>query len=409
MALEKQFMPSEETTRLKTIPLPDLGGKAWLMSLPKRWLGTVLAYGLHYTGLLPACVEWGRFRSFEREPGTLVPKVRRSSHSKYGILCYHRVGLDGAPLHSQLDPYVFEKQMRYLREHYRIVPFDQLYQELLTASAVPPTIAVTFDDGYRDLYTHAFPVLRKYEIPAMIYLIGECMETGSAPWYDRIFAGFSAHPGNSLEIEMEKTVRFNLASRADRMRAAWTTVCYLRTIPDSERRRWCERFEAAVPTPQGDLTDRMLDWKQVREMQDQGISFGAHTMTHPSVGRLSEAEFDVELSRSKAVFETGLGRRADHFAFPFGKLGDRSRASEEFLRESGYLTAVTTTEGFNTLGANPFRLNRLQIGGERALATFASRIARLFCEQPPAVESPVGRGATAEEFAEQPQANRVVS
>jgi peptidoglycan/xylan/chitin deacetylase (PgdA/CDA1 family) len=402
-------MPSEETTRLRAVPSAGIDSKSSLISLAKQGLGTVLAYSLHYSGLLPACVEWGRFRSFEREPGTLMPKVRRSSHSKYGILCYHRVGLEGAPFHSQLAPSVFEKQMRYLKEHYRIVPFDQLFQELLTDRAVPPTIAVTFDDGYRDLYTHAFPVLRKYEIPAMIYLIGECMETGSAPWYDRIFAGFSAFPGNNLEMEMEGAVQFKLASRLDRMRAAWTTVCYLRTIPDSERKRWCERFEVAVPIPESDLTDRMLDWKQVREMQDQGISFGAHTMTHPSVGQLSESEFDMELSRSKAVFETGLGRRVNHFAFPFGKPGDRSRASEEFLRESGYLTAVTTTEGFNTPGANPFRLNRLQIGGERALATFASRIARLFCEQPPAVESPMGKGVAAEDFVKQPQADRVVS
>lgn len=348
----------------------------------RRFGKLTLARALHRSGLLTFLARRSNELTVERRHGSVVPVVRRSISPKFGILCYHRIGTEGVPYHSQLAPAVFERQVAYLSQSYRVVSLTQLSEELSASADVPPTLAVTFDDGYQDVYTYAFPILRKYAIPATIYLIGQAMRDGTVPWYDRVFAALVQCPEQKITLRLNQSVVFELDSHGSRLAAAWQIVCYLRSVPDAERRRWCHDFDAIMSVREEILKNRMLSWAQVCEMQAQGISFGAHTMTHPSVAQLSSGDLRAELLESKLLLESRLGSVVNHFAFPFGKLQDCSVAAEEYLRRCGFRTAVTTSEGFNTPRTNPLRLNRLQVGGERSLSFFAFELARLFLEEP---------------------------
>jgi peptidoglycan/xylan/chitin deacetylase (PgdA/CDA1 family) len=339
-----------------------------------------LAAGLHATGALRLLRRFEGTRQARSSPGSRWPKVRRFSGSKFAILCYHRVGTEGVPLFSRLEPRDFEAQMQYLRKSYRLVSLGQMCREIANGDAVPPTVAITFDDGYRDLYTRAFPVLRKYEIPATIYLIGRCMETGESPWYDRIFVALDQAPGVTIEVDMETPRQFALTSVAARRQAAWDIVCFLREMSDARRREWCRAFEARMKPPQDKLKDRILDWGQVRSMQASGISFGAHTMTHPSVARVEAANFEEELGTSRSLLEAGLDASVEDFAYPFGKSNDCLAAGDDRLARCGYRSAVTTLEGINSFGADLFRLNRLLIGDDHSLSLFAFTLTRMFFE-----------------------------
>jgi peptidoglycan/xylan/chitin deacetylase (PgdA/CDA1 family) len=372
---------SDSATKASMIGGAESGGPAAAVSKGfKDTCRRAVASVLYHTRLLHIVRRLESSHQLCFVPGTRWPKLRRFAGSKYGILCYHRVGTEGVPLFSRLEPRVFAAQMRFLKKHYRIVPLAQLCSELREAHLVKPTVAITFDDGYRDLYTHAFPVLQKYQIPATIYLIGRSMETGEVPWYDRIFAALSAAEGSSLEVGLGSSRRFKLSSRAARAAAAWEIVCYLRSIPDSERRVWCADFETRAPAPERELQDRMLNWKQVREMQRGGVDFGAHTMTHPSVSRLSPSVMENELKSSRQVLEQGLETYVQDFAFPFGKPSDCGAVAEEYLLRYGYRSAVTTTAGTNMIGSNLMALRRLQIGDDPSIPSFAFGIGRLFLE-----------------------------
>ena len=340
----------------------------------------ILACGLYHSPMLRAFERIAGSHVLRRDAGFSMPRLQPSAGSKFGILCYHRVGTKGAPLFSRLDPSVFEAQMRYVKKHYRVVPLGQLCEELHDERKVEPTLAITFDDGYRDLYTHAFPVLRKYEIPATIYLIGRCMKTGEVPWYDRIFAALKAAPGAALEVDMDGSCRLELSSPEARLQGAWRIVSFLRTINDSRRRAWCAAFEDRIEVSQEELEGRMLDWGQVRTMHSGGVSFGAHTMSHPSVSHLSDDAFDEEFVQTKHLLEYGLGAPVLDFAYPFGKPSDWSTTAENFVARCGYRSAVTTSEGYNTFGTSPYRLRRLQIDDDRSVASFAFSLGRLFLE-----------------------------
>jgi peptidoglycan/xylan/chitin deacetylase (PgdA/CDA1 family) len=349
-------------------------------SSAKERLRRGVAASLSATGALHLLRQFEGSRQLISSPDSRWPKIRQFAGSKFGILCYHRVGTEGVPLFSRLDPRVFEAQMRYVRKHYRLVSVGQLCREIENGDEVKPSLAITFDDGYRDLYTYAFPVLRKYEIPATIYLIARSMETGESPWYDRIFVALDHAPGSSIEVQMDLVRQFALTSVAARRQAAWEIVCFLRTISDADRRRWCLAFETTMKAPQSKLEERMLDWNRVRSMQASGISFGAHTMTHPSVAQVEAASLAEELKASRSLLEAGLDAPVEDFAYPFGKLSDCLSVSDGYLAQCGYRSAVTTIEGINARGANLFRLNRMQIGDDRSLSLFAFNLARTFFE-----------------------------
>ncbi len=342
----------------------------------------IVAQGLYRTGLLRTVNRLFSSRELSSMAGSRLPRLRRSVGSKFGILCYHRVGTGGVPLFSQLQPKLFRAQMEHIKKNYRLVSLGQLCHELQDETLGVPTLAVTFDDGYRDLYTHVFSVLREYQIPATIYLIGDCMESGAVPWYDRIFLALKDAPGTSFEVEMDGFRQFTASSPMARIEAAWEIVSYLRTKPDTWRQKWCASFEKQVLISPEEADGRMLNWDQVRTMHKAGVSFGAHTMSHPSVSRLDSHGLKCELGESKLILEQGLGAPIEDFAYPFGKPEDRSLAAEAFIANCGYRSAVTTTEGFNISGTNRFRLRRLSISDDWSLVDFAFNVSRMFVETP---------------------------
>lgn len=342
----------------------------------RHFLRSIVVRALYYSQLIRLARRTARKYSLGSSAGSAKLKLRPHPESKFAILCYHRVGTAGVPLYSRLPETAFAAQMRYLKRNYRVVSLHQLCSELREGREVPPTVAVTFDDGYRDLYRFAFPVLQEYSIPATVYLIGHCVETGEAPWYDRIFLTLQGAPLD-FEVELQSTRRFTLRSQNDRLAAAWDIVKFLKSTSDSNRREWCARFQSQSPVDEAALSGRMLDWQQVREMYRSGVCFGAHTMTHPAVSRLDASQMPEELLHSKRLLEKGLDAAVEDFAYPFGKPEDFSGAAQELLAKGGFRSAVTTVEGFNSRGANPFELRRLQIGDSPSLAVFSFELCRM--------------------------------
>lgn len=336
----------------------------------------IVIRGLHYSGGLGLARRIAK--SFELHPGSSValPKFRRIQNPKFVILCYHGIGESGNPLGTAPTVEIFEAQMRFLRENYRVVSLDELCGELSSGTGGEPGIAITFDDGYRSAYTLAFPILQKYKMPATIYITSDSVETGQVAWYDRVFLAMAVAPSGELRLDLDGPSRFQLNSREDRLRAAFEIVALLRTLPNSRRCECCCLLEKRIGLPQNALSSRMLTWEQIGTMYQAGISFGSHTLTHPVVSQLSLPELESELGDSKRALEEKLGQPVKDFAFPFGKASDCSSAAIQMLIRCGYRSAVTTVPGANTPESGPYELRRLQVGSDGSLARFAFDICR---------------------------------
>lgn len=351
--------------------MPDGSSKA----AQRSWKQSITE-GLYRTGLLRVASSLSQ--RYELQPNEARGgQLRRVRGAKYVVLTYHRVGTEGAPLYSGLPREVFARQMRHLVQQYRVISLQQMTDELQEPSRNGQAVVITFDDGYVGTYSEAFPVLKAYGLPATVYLATGAIESGELLWYDQIFLRFQ-NASRDLRVMLDQPRTYSFRCFEDRMDAAHEAVTYLRMLPDSERKAWCEEFERTIPLSKSEVRGAMMSWEQAREMQREGICFGAHTVTHPVVSRLGSAAQQRELSDSKMLIENKLDRAAEHFAFPFGKAKDCGTEANRILAELGYKTATTTIIGVNRPGADLFRLRRLGVGNSCSIAYFALQLQRLF-------------------------------
>ena len=320
----------------------------------RTWAASV-GYGL---GLTQAASRAGdQWRLVRGKDGV---SIRRRNDDSFLILIYHRVAERRPFTLESTAPRAFERQMRYLAGHFRVLPLAEIIERVRSGAPIPArSLAITFDDGYEDNYTHAFPVLRALGLPATVFLTTGWIDTDEVPWFDRVLHAFGrstrdsiALPGEPAPIPLgDGTVRERLAIRA---------LYALMRVPDAERRIAQESLIAELAPEDRGPSKAMLRWPQIREMAAAGITFGAHTVTHPILSRLPEQDARRELADSKRRIEEETRSPVTLLAYPVGRRMDYSPAVLELARELGFTAAVTTTAGLNVRADDLFLLKRIK-------------------------------------------------
>jgi len=318
----------------------------------------LFAGGLHHSGLLSPL-------------NRAVGYVRRSA--AFPILTYHRVNDDGDPFFSALPTAVFERQMRHVARNYRVLPLEDLVERLQRGGLPRNTLAITFDDGYRDNLTHAAPILSRLGLPATIFLATGFIGTAEVPWFDRL-----AHGLKKSTMDVVRTPwgdELALSGLPARMRAMERTLEHFKRVPDEERHRGLDELLTALGvTDQRIFKNLMLSWDDVHAVRGLGFTIGAHTVNHPILSRVTPQRAWTEILGSRTMIESACGAAPRAFAYPNGGTEDYTETVKRLVREAGFTCAVTTRFGLNTSNTNPWELRR---GGpwEHHLPTFALKLA----------------------------------
>jgi len=220
----------------------------------------------------------------------------------FRILLYHRVSGDGDVL--AVIPDRFREQMDWLAANgYRAVDLLSACNSLLQG---PEVLAVTFDDGFRDVAENAAPVLERHGFSATVFACPHVVDRrASFRWYDR--------------------------------------------------------------------QPSVLGWDELVRLDGEGtLSFEAHTLTHPDLRELTEAEARAEIEGSKRELEARLGRPVEAFCYPSGLFGRRER---QLVSEAGFRAAVSCEPGLNTATTDPLTLHRIQVEATDRLLDFRAKLA----------------------------------
>ena len=309
----------------------------------KRML-TFIAACLYYSGLVSLVRHW-----------------RQHSGRSLVILNYHQAS--GGDL---------DRHLLYLRRHYRVLPLETALEILYARPNEGKQIrdrftplAITFDDGYHDNYTHAFPLARKFQIPITIFVIPGYIESGDCFWWLK-GRRLVKHTTVSEVMIQGRVYRLNrpVERKAlaqvidDRLRSATSvaereafsaSILQLLAAPSSR----AAEEEAALP----------LTWTQVQEMEESGyVSFGAHTMHHPVLAYLTDyTEVQNEVRDCRVVLGQQLGHPVRSFAYPIGQLQHIGDNVIGAVQQAGYDWALTTLYGFNTPQTDPHLLRRIEV------------------------------------------------
>jgi peptidoglycan/xylan/chitin deacetylase (PgdA/CDA1 family)/CelD/BcsL family acetyltransferase involved in cellulose biosynthesis len=286
------------------------------------------------------------------------------------IFLYHRVNDDRDPFLPSLPVAEFRQQMEYIARNFRVVTMNDIAEGRIAGNASKYSVAITFDDGYRDNFTSAFPILKELGIPATIYLATGYVGTSRIPWYDEVCLAFKLTVRTRFELARTGAPSGPITTQSERLALLDRVLDWLRELDDDARRQAMPELFRALGVPSSlTLPNYMLGWDEIKQMKAHNIEFGAHTVTHPVLSRTSGRALQEEISASKKTVEQKLKTEVRHFAYPFGRNAHVSGEARQWVEQFGFKTAVTTEYGFNAPGDDPFALRRFTPWGHD-LASF---------------------------------------
>lgn len=192
----------------------------------------------------------------------------------------------------------FRAQVEWLARWAEVVPLRESLRALAAGERLPPrAVAITFDDGYRDNFEHAAPVLERLSLPATFFVVTQWIDTDIVPWWD--------------------------AQRG--VRHPWMT------------------------------------WAEVRALHERGFEIGAHTRTHVDLGKVSGGDARQEILGGRLELERRLGAPVTSFAYPYGRPDNFTEANRALVRAAGFRCCCSGFGGINTRGTDPFRVRRVPI------------------------------------------------
>jgi peptidoglycan/xylan/chitin deacetylase (PgdA/CDA1 family) len=279
------------------------------------------------------------------------------------IPAYHRVGSDyefpsDVPL---MVPQDFEKQIRYLSRRYQVISLSELGKTLNKGASIPANAAViTFDDGYKDNYLNAYPILREYHVPATFFLATGHIDDGTPFWWDRV--SYALHNTALENLELDQLGTYHFKTTAERWLAARTIRGRLKDLLDGEKNLAIEELvrKLGADMPRSLSKELLLSWDEIREMSRNGIAFGAHTVNHPTLIGMPLEQARREIVDSQRRIEEVLDRPVDTFAYPDGRLSNINDGIKAILRDNGFVCAVYgTPDALVSPGTDPYEVGRI--------------------------------------------------
>jgi peptidoglycan/xylan/chitin deacetylase (PgdA/CDA1 family) len=279
------------------------------------------------------------------------------------------------------------RHLLYLRQHYRIMHIEAALEELYASERCShdrrTPLVLTFDDGYRDNYTHALALARQWHIPISVYLVPGYIESGAHFWW---LEGERLVQHAQVSVVVVEGRAYQLAIEQERAALIDFIDTRVRSARSVAER---ERFLASIYTELAVSTDGLsqeeeaalpLSWEQIVEMEKSGwVSFGAHTMHHPILAYLTDdQEVQQEVEACRSVVERHLGHPVRSFAYPVGQMQHIGEGALEAVKRAGYCWAVTTRYGFNTPQSHPHLLRRIEVDVSQHWLVVASEAAGLW-------------------------------
>lgn len=282
------------------------------------------------------------------------------NREKISILMYHRFSREKNLFKTSSAE--FSAHLEYLKKHNRVLSLTDATSYLKNGKTPPPnSTVITIDDGYADAYEIAFPLLKKYEMPATLFAVTDFLDAKCWLWTDLTRYILTATKKDFLNVEFEdgEKIETELTGETRNLETASRINSRLKQMPDERKDEKIKEIAGildveipALPTAEY----APVSWEQAREMDAQNLKIESHTATHPILTNISAARLDGELQTSKRKLETILDREIETFCYPNGSLNE---AVWRAVEKANYKCAVTTDYGFNESGANPFLLKRV--------------------------------------------------
>lgn len=260
------------------------------------------------------------------------------------ILMYHR--FSDPPVKDWASPARFEEQVKLIRKHYRPFSLVGLVQYAVRYGQMPEhAVVITVDDGYRDFYDYAFPVLHKHGVPATLFVTTGFVDGRLWLWPDKvtwILRNASQVTGDA----QFGSVTFRATQPCENLfDTYWQSLIeHCLSISDDEKHVFIADLAGVLGLKLPDAAPEEfapISWEQLRELETAGIEVGGHTITHPTLGQVTEAQARNEIYGCRDELIAHLGDKPRTFCYPNGQPSDFQEFLLPLVEQAGFLGAVT--------------------------------------------------------------------
>ena len=295
---------------------------------------------------------------------------RYINRKKIVVLAYHGVTETklALPLWGQLEYKRFKEQLDYICRFHNVIPIEYLAEYLGGNRDIPDnSVVITFDDGYRNNYELAYPLLLKYSLPATFFITPNFIDSQEILWSDKVaiylwsYQGQLTIPLLGLQVTINEKNRINIIDMIiqkcktldpDRRQNVLDYLKESRNNKISENGMLRKLFEP-------------MSWEQVRKLdQSSLITIGAHTADHLILAQCSPEAAKDQIARSKQTLDNILDRPVRFFAYPNGKMDDFDDTTKILMNKSGFKLACTTIRRLVAIGDDPHEIGRFCIGND---------------------------------------------
>lgn len=298
--------------------------------------------------------------------GTGLGSLIRRLGAWTGVLVfnYHRIG----PVDSSYDagiwdasPSVFEQQVRFLKKEFDVIGPDDL--ETAVRARRGRSVLLTFDDGYRDNFAAAFPILKRHGVRATFFVTTGFLDSGDIAWWDEV--AWIVHASGRSELRLNPWLDRLLSLHPSARRATTMVLIDMcRNLSGESQRSFLDFLAGAAGTGRhrpGE--DFWMTWEQVRQMRAAGMHLGGHTVSHPLLARLPAAEQHRQIVGCRDRIEAELGEPMRYFSYPYGSEGSFDESTVRILAASGVELAFSFYGGYQrATDWNPYDVRRCCVG-----------------------------------------------
>lgn len=290
----------------------------------------------------------------------------KNASKKHLILNYHGVvtSVDLNKSKNHMSVQDFEQQIQFFIKHFDVLNQSE-FLDSYHSGIIPkrPRTLLTFDDGYENNFTNAYPILKKWNVPATIFPVTSLIGTKEATWYDIFDLNknqFSSEQSQKALLELAS--EFGLISN-DQLNFG-VLKQNLKSLEIIEKTAFLKKFRTLLEIDIFNKEEYLEYWKilsesQIKEMNNSGlITFGSHTVNHPNLDAISENNMQLELIESKIRLENILDRKIDSIAFPDGAYNEKVK---QLALEAGYKTLFAVDHRCKTDDDDPSLYQRLSI------------------------------------------------
>ena len=294
-------------------------------------------------------------------------------------LNYHRIGSPDASLLDwdmwSATAEDFDQHVKTLKSHYDVIGLEDLFGVLGDLGRRPKGrtqrfVMLTFDDGYRDNFEAAFPILKSHGVPGVFFLTTGFLDRGGLAWWDEIawmvrasrLAGLSGGPHG-----LDQPLPFD---SPDRVRAIRQLLGLAYRLDGQQRDSFLNQL--ADVSGSGRVTqdvsrDLWMNWDMARQLRDAGMSLGAHTVSHPVLSRLTADAQNFEISESRLRLDAELGQPITALSYPVGRRDCFNADTRTALSQNGFDWAFSFYGGYCD-GSKVDRFDLPRIGIERDMS-----------------------------------------